>query len=122
MEQVIFRNLVSVGEKCVNEARLSGNYTDRTGNLRSSVGYVLTHNGEIVYTSSFPTIKGGNEGATEGRDYALELAKTISGDWVLIVVAGRQYAAYVRARGYDVIDKAEDLARKLLKQLADNGI
>ena len=32
---------IYVGEACLKEARLNGNYTDRTGNLRNSIGYAV---------------------------------------------------------------------------------
>ena len=40
-EERIFKLLSAAGEKFVEVARKSGNYTDRTGNLRSSVGYII---------------------------------------------------------------------------------
>ena len=40
---------IYVGEACLKEARLNGNYTDRTGNLRNSIGYAVLFN---VLTSS----------------------------------------------------------------------
>ena len=55
------------------------------------------------------------------RKFAREIAKEYPNDMCLIVVAGMKYAAYVSAKGYDVIEGAELLAeeqaKKLLKQL-----
>ncbi|MCL1654222.1 hypothetical protein M2T28_16480 [Elizabethkingia miricola] len=42
------RVLRYVGERAVNEARLNGNYLDRTANLRNSIGYVIVVNGRIL--------------------------------------------------------------------------
>ena len=36
---------------------------------------------------------------------------------VLIVVAGKNYAAYVEAKGYNVLSSAELMAENILKQL-----
>ena len=40
---------IYVGEACLKEARLNGNYTDRTGNLRNSIGYAVLFNGARNY-------------------------------------------------------------------------
>ena len=48
----ILQTFQFVGEHFVNNARLSGNYTDRTGNLRSSIGYVILLNGEVIDSNS----------------------------------------------------------------------
>ena len=55
--RAIIRNLRYLGEKCINEARDSGSYSDRTGNLRASIGYVLVSNGKPLGT---PVIAGGS--------------------------------------------------------------
>ena len=66
----IIRELSIIGERCINEARLKGSYTDHTGNLRSSVGYVIVEDGA--------------------------------------------------AKGYDVLDSSELLARQLADKLIKN--
>lgn len=40
--------LQRTGEEFVKIARLEGNYIDHTGNLRSSIGYVIVKDGRIV--------------------------------------------------------------------------
>lgn len=110
-----------IGEKCLNAARETNSYKDRTGNLRSSLGYVIVSDGSIVYQSDFEVVKQGNDGSKSGIQYAKEIVKQFPEGIVLIVVAGMNYAAYVSAKGYDVIDSAELLADnevpKMLKQL-----
>ena len=102
------------GEECVNEARRMGSYTDRTGNLRSSVGYVIAIDGKVVRRSSFSVVKNGEAGAKEG----LKFAKTIAGQYpkgvCLILVAGKNYASYVQHKGFNVTTSAELLAESLL--------
>lgn len=36
------------GEKFIEVARRSGSYKDQTGNLRSSIGYIIAKDGEVV--------------------------------------------------------------------------
>ena len=133
IENVVIRNLLYVGEQLVNHARnlpspsaadFDGhipphqpNYIDWTANLRSSIGYVLVVDGQVVKTSSFEPVSGGDEGAESGRNFVTKLAEGIQSGIALIVVAGMHYAKYVTARGYDVIDSAELLAQKLIPQM-----
>ena len=117
IKKAIIYNLRYIGEACVNAARDSGSYTDRTGNLRSSVGYVIVCDGKIMEASDFDVVKEGGKGAKEGARFAKEAARQFPEGIVLIVVAGMNYAAYVSARGYDVIDSAELLADKLVPQM-----
>lgn len=116
IENKLIRVLKYTGEQCVNIAREQGSYQDRTGNLRASSGYVIVHNGEIVERSTFE-IK-------ESQKLAEEVANRITSRIALIVVAGMNYAAYVEARGYNVLTSSEQFAEvqvpKLLKQLKIN--
>lgn len=117
-------NLCAVGEQVLNRARSTNSYKDQTGNLRSSVGYVVAVDGEVVQSSSFEVVKDGADGSRDGKSYALDLVKQFPGGIVLIVVAGMNYASYVSAKGYDVLDSSEVLADRLvpeiLKQLGFN--
>lgn len=95
----ILQTLRFMGETFVNKARLSGNYQDRTGNLRSSIGYIILNNGEIVEKN----FEGNNEGVDKGNEIAATVALNYPKGFVLIGVAGMEYAAYVEAKNYDVI-------------------
>ena len=116
-KQRTIRTLAYVGEQCINDGRLKGSYMDRTGNLRSSIGYAIVDDGQIVQMSMNPKTLNGEEGLKEGETYLHRLAREHSTGLVLIVVAGMKYAAYVEARGYNVISSAELLAEKLIPQL-----
>ena len=120
-EQALLYNLAYVGEMCINEARsttkAANNYKDQTGNLRSSVGYVLVHNGRIVQSSSFKSVLNGQQGATEGSGYAKQLAKKYRQGIVLILVAGMNYAVHVQNKGYDVLTSAEQMAERLVPRI-----
>lgn len=117
VERQIINILLYAGESAVIQARTSGNYTDRTGNLRSSIGYVIVKRGEIVEKSAFNVVKGGQEGSREGLNLAIDLAKEFPTDYVLIVVAGMNYATYVERKGFDVLSSAQTKAESIAKQL-----
>ena len=111
--EVLINKLSYIGEGALRIAREKGSYTDRTGNLRNSTGYVIAVDGQITARAGF---KSKNE---DGAAFAEELARTTDGKAVLVVCAGMNYATYVSRRGYDVLDSAEleakALADKLLK-------
>lgn len=118
IDKVMFRTLSFVGEKAVNKSRDTksrpNNWTDQTGNLRSSIGYVVVNNGSVVKPSSFAQVGGGAEGAGNGLAYATSLASKHPQNWCLIVVAGMEYASYVESRR-DVIDCAKVEAKAALE-------
>lgn len=125
VDRVIIRTLAAAGAQAVNVARNWAQqrkpYTDQTGNLRSSTGFIILRDGEVVHISDFEVVKDGEKGRTEGASYAKSLASEFNVGYVLIVVAGMNYALYVKRRGYDVLDSAElyaeNLVPKLLAQL-----
>lgn len=117
IKKALVYNLCAVGEQVLNAARLTNSYKDQTGNLRSSIGYVVAVDGEIAQMSSFDTVKEGREGSRGGKEYAMQLVRDFPNGIVLIVVAGMNYASYVSAKGYDVLDSSELLADKLVSQM-----
>lgn len=117
LEKALLRQLMTAGEMCVTQARLMHTYTDRTGNLTSSIGYIVAVDGQIRRTAGFQAVKDGHQGAKEGKAYARELVKRFPRGHALIIVAGMEYAAYVADKGCDVIDSAELLAQQLLPEL-----
>lgn len=113
----ILYNLQYVGERCLNTARQTNSYKDQTGNLRSSLGYVIAMDGKIVHNSTFEIVKDGGDGKKSGIQFAKEIVRQFPEGIVLVVVAGMHYALYVSATGRDVIDSAELLADKLVPQI-----
>lgn len=116
-------NLCAVGEQVLNAARSTSSYKDQTGNLRSSLGYIVAIDGEIVTISDFaPADKGTDKttGQKEGKAYAEKLIQDFPTGIVLLVVAGMNYASYVSAKGYDVLDSAELLAGQLIPEMLKN--
>lgn len=114
-----------VGEEAIKVARddHANNWTDQTGNLRSSIGYMVTYDGKEVYSNGFfPTSapKGnGKEGQAEGKRSIEGLKGTHTEGFALIVVAGMNYAEYVEATGRDVLASAELYARKKLPEMME---
>jgi hypothetical protein len=107
------------GEYGVKLARQNGNYEDRTGNLRSSIGYVVVANGSIV-RQSFESTTGESDNKTgqeEGRQLAYGLASRYNSGHVLILVAGMEYAAAVESlEGYDVLQNSVYETESILKE------
>lgn len=123
-EEQFIRILKWVGEKAVNEAKENGNYQDHTANLRNSIGYVVSVDGQVVDVN-FNASKHGTEPSNEdplkyGRTLAVEVAQSKRGI-SLVVVAGMRYASYVESKGRVVLTSAEQFASQylpnLLKQL-----
>ena len=104
-ERAIINALEYVGTQCQNEARTGKTYKDVTGNLISSVGYVVLKDGVSV--------SGGGGGNAELEKQSAKHQKGIA----LIVVAGMNYAAAVEARNFNVLTSAELLAEQLVPQL-----
>lgn len=108
--------LTSVGERVVKYAREHGSYTDRTGNLRNSIGYVVVQFGNVVHSSFSDTVP-----QLKARGYALSVADGLpkGHKTFLVWVAGMEYAKYVEARGYDVIEGSGNWVEATAEALKD---
>lgn len=121
------------GEQFVNNARENRTYKDQTGNLRSSIGYIILRDG-VQLTENFRSYPSGGLAKSaerkannkkkkavgkKGKDVGAEIAKKIAAKYpfgfVLIGVAGMDYAAAVEAKGYDVISNSSITAADDLK-------
>lgn len=140
----VFAHLVEMGEESYATAYREGRYQNITGNLRSSLGYVVAQDGKIIKEGGFKQVQGrgenyekvffttkaqktvqfwargkagdGSEGSRQGLEYARSLARSSKG-LMLIVVAGMDYASYVNDIHHrDVIDSAE---AKVITHLQD---
>lgn len=116
-QEKIVRILRIVGEKCINEARTNGSYQDQTGNLRSSIGYIVLKDGKPIEKGGFKLTKSGGNGQKEGETFINKVISQYPSGFVLVVVAGMKYAAYVEARNYNVLSSAELLAEKEVPKL-----
>ena len=72
-EAAIYEKLQEAGEYFVKLARESGSYQDQTGNLRSSIGYVIVKDGAVLI-SNFQQTANGTEGIATGKRIAATIA------------------------------------------------
>lgn len=122
IERQIIESLCRIGEEAVSMAKTippERGFTDQTGNLRSSMGYVVLKDGKPL-NINFEAVKGGNIGAQEGERLAVQVGGSYTEGYTLVVVAGMKYAVYVESKGRDVLTSAEKQAEKAIaKELAD---
>ena len=134
VEKKQIERLKMLGEMCVTQARgeHANNWQDQTGNLRSSVGYMVFKDGVSVEEGTFEQITPRNpqpgdvyDGATRGMQFCKTIGDQTRGI-ALVVVAGMSYASYVEKNGKDVLTSAEQLAErelpKMLEELKSNII
>lgn len=119
IERAQIKRLQRLGEMCVKHAREipeSVGFTDQTGNLRSSIGYVVFRYGVPVY-QSYTQVKDGSEGVSEGLKLAKKVGSQRKDGICLVVTAGMSYAIYLEAKGRDVLTSAETLAKQELPKM-----
>lgn len=120
-DMLTIRALSLLGEMCVIEAKdrpQESSWYDQSGNLRSSIGYVIVRDGKIVTYSEFNQVKQGSDGVKEGKELAQELAKKYTSGYALIVVAGMNYAELVEAmESKNVLASAELFARQEMPKM-----
>lgn len=121
-EDAIVLRLNQVGDEFVTNARNNGNYSDQTGNLRSSVGYAIIRNGVQITVAGFQPVSGSARGRQTLLGKAVGLAlldqamQRFPTGIVLICVAGMNYAAAVESKNYDVITGSSLTAEFELKK------
>jgi hypothetical protein len=116
-----------IGEEAVKIAREVGSYNDVTGNLRSSIGYLILVDGKPVINGATKQYAGtqgnGSKGVQQGQELLQKLKAKFPYGIVLIIAAGMEYAAFVEnVRGKDVLTSAQLLAEDLMKKLLNNII
>lgn len=125
-EAAIYKKLQEAGEYFVKMARESGTYQDQTGNLRSSIGYVIVKDSTVLFKNFAKAGKPKAEskepiiGDQVGERLATRIASGING-FVLVGVAGMNYSVYVEAKGREVISgsalQTEVWLRKSIQQI-----
>lgn len=116
-EKNVIRSLSFIGEEFVNKARLNADFIDRTGNLRSSIGYMIFKDSKNVL-ENIQQVKGGEEGVRVAKDFESQI--NVKDGFVLVVFAGMEYAIYVEASGRDVLTgsaPSSSQVRSILKDL-----
>lgn len=127
VERIVYNRLKMalsmLGNECVNKIRnrkQEESWIDRTGNLRSSVGYAVFNRGKAETMSKFESVLNGMKGSEKGREYVESLAHLYADTYSLVVVAGMSYAEYVEAiESKDVLASTEIWASKNLKKYID---
>ena len=122
------RILKRVGRETVKGIRDSdfSNWDDQTGNLRSSIGFIIVHDGNLIQKEGFVRVDGPkrdkatSDGSVLGIDYAESLARQYPKGYALIIVAGMDYAAYVEdIKGKQVLTGGELFANNRLAELME---
>lgn len=108
IEMDILNAMRFAGEQFVRDARSmskeEGGFGDVTGNLRSSIGYFILKDGHLFESDL--------KGTTEGQLAAQIVLATIGHrmGYMLVGVAGMNYASHVESRGLNVISLQADAA------------
>lgn len=129
-KQIIYeemRNALSkLGEECVKRVRERGaeeSWIDRTGNLRSSIGYAVYESGRAVIQSNFYVVKDGSLGQSTGQQMIDELASLYANTMALVVVAAMEYADEVEAlSNKDVLASTELWAKGVVEEYLELGM
>lgn len=118
LKDEIMNCLVKLGEESIAKIRDrsgSESWYDRTGNLRSSIGYAVYEHGIKQLQSAFRTILNGSEGSAEGQKMIDQLGKEYSQTYASVVVAGMNYASHVEAlENKDVLASTELWAKSVV--------
>lgn len=118
LKNEITKCLVKLGEECIAKIRdrsKEESWIDRTGNLRSSIGYAVYDYGIKQIESAFQIVRNGNEGSSEGKKMISQLGSEYSNAYALVVVAGMNYASYVEAlENKDVLASTELWAKSIV--------
>ena len=101
LEAKIIATLIKVGEICVREAKANGDYVNRTGRLRNSIGFVVSKDSRVIYSSS------SNPPSNSQSGVGIKL----------FVFADTEYAEHVEARGKNVLASSELMAEVLVPRL-----
>lgn len=118
----LVKTMCYIGEAAVKIARETGDYNDITGNLRSSIGYIVLSNGTVRQYGA-PEQKGGKSGdgsvgVAKGNALLSKLKAEYPYGVVLVLCAGMEYAAFVEnVRGKHVLIDAELEAQRLIDKL-----
>ena len=99
---------------------------DQTGNLRSSIGYVVIYDGNIIGEGGFEMVDGPrrvetfDDGSQIGQSFAESFAEKYVHGYALVIVAGMEYASYVEdMESKDVLKSGQFQAEALIKNLVD---
>lgn len=113
-EKALIYELESAVVELTKHAKQSAEYTDRTANLKSSIGGVLLRGGKpVTYKGFQQQAATADIGVQTGMEYINSLIQNFQlPGYTIILVAGMEYASYVQDKhGYNVLKKTELKAR-----------
>ena len=125
IEKKQIARLQRLGEMCLVEARTNKGYMMQTGALLSSTGYEVFVDGVAIHSQFDAARRSERKAAETGIKSGESIAETIGKGTkgiALVVVAGMNYAAYVEAKGYNVLSSAEHLAERELPRMLEKLI
>lgn len=115
MEDKMIMVMKYTGEQFVKDARemkrSSGGFGDVTGNLRSSIGYFILKDGQIIHSN----LRGKASGKSAASKFVDSLPK--QSGLHLVGVAGMEYASMVESKGRNVISIQAEAALIDLKDM-----
>lgn len=123
IEKTLLFNLEALVAQLENHAKLNQGHSlkptdkyQRTGNLVGSIGGVVLKNGKPVDYAGFDT--DGKIGNITGKEFVNSLIPNYTSGYVIIVVAGMDYATYVEdIHQLNVLKKTELKMRRDLPKL-----
>lgn len=120
LQDNVLKALSKLGDESVVRIRnrsAKESWIDRTGNLRSSIGFAVYEQGSKFMESAFSQVLGGADGSAKGKKMINDLAKEYSRVYALVVVAGMEYAGEVEALdGKDVLASTRIWATSQVEQ------
>jgi len=118
-EKQVIRSLSFIGEGFINKARLKNEFMDRTGNLRSSIGYTIFKDGKNIFENIERSASGDEKGRGVSAAKSFESQINVKDGFVLVVFAGMEYAIYVEASGRDVLTGSAPSSSEVKSLLKD---
>jgi len=101
IDNLFFQRLIELCDEriAIQRAKVSPEgYNDQTGQLRSSVGYIIYRDGKVLH-ENFELAPYGTDkapGLKAGRDLALSQLRITQG-WGVVMVAGMEYASWLES-------------------------
>lgn len=121
---ILIRELNIIVEELINHAKINAEYEDQTANLKSSIGGVLLLDGKPLKYSGFD-VETGKEGSADlgvntGNSFINSLISDYQKGYVILIVAGMEYAVFVEnEHNLNVLKKSELLMKSKLPNVFD---
>jgi hypothetical protein len=108
IEKSMIYRLEYLVAQLVNHAKLSAGYEDQTSNLKSSIGGVLLKDRKPITYTGFVNQGNATDGENKGVDFMSKVSQSQPNGYVIVLVAGMEYATYVEDyHNKNVLKKSE---------------